>query len=89
MLEAAAAGEGIAIGRSSIMAEDLTRGRLIRPFSDVQVADYAYYFLCRTDAIDRPAVRAFRDWLVAAAGEARIADVLGEEAPSAPLLPLS
>jgi LysR family glycine cleavage system transcriptional activator len=89
MLEAAAAGEGVAIGRSSIMAEDLTRGRLIRPFLDVQVADYAYYFLCRTDAIDRPAVRAFRDWLVAAAGEARIADVLGEEAPSAPLLPLS
>jgi LysR family glycine cleavage system transcriptional activator len=67
MLEAAAAGEGIALGRSSIMADDLSSGRLIRPFPDSQVADYAYYVLCRTDAIDRPAVRAFRDWLVAAA----------------------
>jgi LysR family glycine cleavage system transcriptional activator len=67
MLEAAASGEGVALGRSSIMADDLASGRLVRPFPDSQIADYAYYFLCRTDAIDRPAVRAFRDWLVAAA----------------------
>jgi LysR family transcriptional regulator, glycine cleavage system transcriptional activator len=71
MLEAAAAGEGLALGRSSIMADDLNSGRLVRPFPDSQVADYAYHVLCRTDAIDRPAVRAFRDWLVAAAAEDR------------------
>ncbi|HMG50446.1 MAG TPA: transcriptional regulator GcvA [Inquilinus sp.] len=70
MLEAAVAGEGIALGRSSIMADDLVRGRLVRPFPDAQVADYAYYLLCRSDAVDRPAIRAFRDWLVAAAAEA-------------------
>jgi LysR family glycine cleavage system transcriptional activator len=52
-------------------ADDLTSGRLMRPFPDSQVADYAYCVLCRTDAIDRPAVRAFRDWLVAAASEDR------------------
>ncbi|WP_051248792.1 transcriptional regulator GcvA [Inquilinus limosus] len=69
MLEAAASGEGVALGRSSIMADDLTSGRLVRPFPDSQVADYAYHFLCRTDAIDRPAVRAFRDWLVAVAAD--------------------
>jgi LysR family glycine cleavage system transcriptional activator len=73
MLEAAAAGEGVALGRSSIMADDLASGRLVRPFPDSQVADYAYHFLCRTDAIDRPAVRAFRDWLIAAAAEDRAA----------------
>lgn len=69
MLEAAAAGEGVAIGRSSIMADDLSGGRLVRPFPDSRAADYAYHFLCRSDAIDRPAVRAFRDWLIATAGE--------------------
>lgn len=67
LMEAAAVGEGVAIGRSSIMADDLERGRLVRPFPDRRTADYAYYFVCRPDAIERPAVRAFRDWLMAVA----------------------
>jgi LysR family glycine cleavage system transcriptional activator len=82
MLEAAAAGEGVALGRSSIMADDLVRGRLIRPFPDIQVADYAYHFLCRTDAIDRPGVRAFRDWLIATAAEDTAAPDAAAPAPA-------
>lgn len=63
LLEAALAGEGVALARSLFAADDLARGRLVRLF-DVEVADtYAYYLLWHAGMPLTDAATAFRDWL--------------------------
>lgn len=63
LLEAALAGEGVALARSLFAADDLARGRLLRLF-DVSVADtYAYYLLWPAGMPLNDAAAAFRDWL--------------------------
>ncbi len=61
---AAMAGEGVALGRSALIADALATGRLVRLFDIKLPAMYAYY-VCAPDAVwDRPKVRAFRDWMM-------------------------
>lgn len=63
LLEAALAGEGVALARGLFAADDLRRGRLLRLF-DVAVADtYAYYLLWPPGMPLSEAAAAFRDWL--------------------------
>ncbi len=69
MLQAAIAGEGVAIGRSPLVAEALAEGRLVRPFDIALPADYAYYVVTPESAGEPAKVRAFRDWLLAEAAE--------------------
>jgi LysR family glycine cleavage system transcriptional activator len=71
MLEACAAGEGVAIGRESLCEADLARGRLVRLFGLERPADYDYYFVCLPGTVDRPKIAAFRSWLFARAAKAR------------------
>lgn len=65
-IEAAVAGQGIALGESSLVADDLARGRLVKPFArDIPVvADWAYYLVTRQQALSVPLVRSFRQWLL-------------------------
>ncbi|MCR9219541.1 MAG: transcriptional regulator GcvA [Alphaproteobacteria bacterium] len=63
VLQAAIAGQGVALGRSSLAHDALARGQLVRPFDVSLPGDYAYYFVCPDYAVDRPRVKAFRDWL--------------------------
>ena len=65
VLLAARAGEGVALGRSVMVADDLAAGRLVRPFDFALPAPQAYYLACVQGAEDRPKVRAFREWLQA------------------------
>lgn len=63
LLEAALAGEGVALARSLFAVDDLARGRLVRLF-DASVADtYAYYLLWHAGMPLTDAAAAFRDWL--------------------------
>ncbi|MGE0581520.1 MAG: transcriptional regulator GcvA [Steroidobacteraceae bacterium] len=63
LLEAAAAGEGVALARSLFATDDLERGRLVRLF-DIAVEDtFAYYLTWHLGAPLSPAGAAFRDWL--------------------------
>lgn len=78
LLQAAMDGQGVALGRSGIVAEELADGRLIRPFEIERPADYAYHFVCPLDAVDRPRIRALRDWLF---GEAEPAAEPGRKTP--------
>jgi len=66
-LTAAAMGQGLALGTSVLCADDLESGRLVRPFPDTIVADFAYYLVFPPMALDRPLVVAFRDWMLEAA----------------------
>ena len=63
LLEAAAAGEGVALARGLFAADDLERGRLVRLF-DVAIEDaFAYYLTWHHGAPLSPAGATFRDWL--------------------------
>jgi LysR family glycine cleavage system transcriptional activator len=73
VIQAAIAGEGVALGRSPFVAADLAAGRLVKPFDIALKSDWAFYFVAAPSMLARPKVAAFRAWLieVAAGAEAR------------------
>ena len=62
-LDAAIAGHGVVLAQSTIAAADLAAGRLVRLFSLALPDQFAYYIATAPGALERPKVRAFRDWL--------------------------
>ena len=62
-VQAAVQGDGIVLGRSALVSDDLKAGRLIQPFNVVLPVDLAYYVVYPPTSITRPKVKAFRDWL--------------------------
>ena len=62
-LDAAIAGHGVVLAYSTIAAADLAAGRLLRLFSLALPDLFAYYIVTAPGALERPKVRAFRDWL--------------------------
>ena len=62
-LDAAIAGHGVVLAYSTIAAADLAARRLIRLFSLALPDLFAYYIVTAPGALERPKVRAFRDWL--------------------------
>jgi LysR family transcriptional regulator, glycine cleavage system transcriptional activator len=66
-IQAAIRGEGVVLGRSTLVADDLAAGRLVRPFELSLPAGFAYYVVYPPHTLKRPTVKAFRDWLIAEA----------------------
>ena len=64
MLDAAQAGQGVALARSALAERDLAAGRLVRPFDLSVPARHHYYFVCPRAALRRLEVRALREFLV-------------------------
>ncbi len=64
VLSAAIDGQGIALGRLSLAADDIVAGHLICPFGPVLDAHFAYYMVAPARSTDLPKVRHFRDWLL-------------------------
>lgn len=62
-LQAAARGEGIALARRSIVAEDLERGVLKRLFELRVPSRERYWFVCPKETVDTPKVKAFKAWV--------------------------
>lgn len=67
-LDAAIAGHGVVLAYSTIAAADIAAGRLVRLFSLALPDQFAYYIVTAPGALERPKVRAFRDWLRGEAG---------------------
>jgi LysR family glycine cleavage system transcriptional activator len=67
-IQAAVRGEGVVLGRSALVADELAAGRLVRPFALSLPAGFAYYVVCPPRALQRRSVKAFRDWLLAEVG---------------------
>lgn len=63
LTEAAARGQGVALGRMSLVRDHLQTGRLVRPLKGEQPSDYSYYTVTTVAASKRPRVRAFIRWL--------------------------
>ena len=64
ILQAAMGGQGVALARYSLAADDLAAGRLVRPFPTVIHDRFAYYLVAPPAYFSRPAVAAFRDWIM-------------------------
>lgn len=62
MLLAAAAEQGICLGRHAITMDEIATGRLMRLFAAVIEAPQAYYFVCRAADLATPVVTALLDW---------------------------
>jgi LysR family glycine cleavage system transcriptional activator len=62
-LDATIAGHGVVLAQNTIAAADLAAGRLVRLFTLALPDPFAYYVVTAPGALERPKVRAFRDWL--------------------------
>jgi len=71
-LQAAAAGQGIALASSAFLSDDLATGRLVRPFGDLAVrGPYAFFIVCPEATANREKVAMFREWAIAEAAQDR------------------
>jgi LysR family glycine cleavage system transcriptional activator len=70
-IQAAIDGHGVALGDSTLVADDIAAGRLVQPFSlALKVPpELAYYVTAPVETAEDPMVRAFRDWVLAEAGQ--------------------
>jgi len=68
LVAAAAAGQGVALARKLLAAPYLRARSLIRPFKGSVPAQFAYYVVCAESRAAEPAIRAFRVWVIGAAG---------------------
>ena len=68
-LQAAMAGSGVALGRSSLVMADLAAGRLVRPFGEAQPSPLAYYIVQVAKGPTSVAAQAFKEWLLEAVQE--------------------
>lgn len=77
VLQAAIAGEGVALGRSVLVADNLSAGLLIKPFDIELKARLVYSAVYPKASAGRPKIIAFRDWLIGEAAEtqSRFAEV--------------
>ncbi len=66
-IQAALDGQGVALGRSVLVADDIAAGRLVRPFALAFPLRFRYYAVHRKDLPKESRVPVFRRWLSAEA----------------------
>ena len=75
-LQAALDGHGIALGDSTLVADDLTAGRLVRPFSMALKgpSQFAYHLVHAPRRAEEPLIKAFRRWVLDEVAGTRLPD---------------
>jgi LysR family glycine cleavage system transcriptional activator len=64
LARAAHNGRGIALGRHSIVQSEVASGQLLRLFDIALPSPSSYYLVYPERSLDKPQVRAFREWLL-------------------------
>jgi LysR family glycine cleavage system transcriptional activator len=64
ILQAAVEHQGVALGRSLLVADDIAAGRLVAPFTTSLDASYAYWFVRPKTNAPSEALIAVKDWLI-------------------------
>ena len=67
-IQTAISGNGVVLGRTTLVERDLSEGRLVKPFAEVQSCELAYYLVHRKESSQQAAVLAFKEWLLEEAG---------------------
>ncbi|WP_137169107.1 transcriptional regulator GcvA [Marinomonas sp. FW-1] len=63
-VQAAVAGQGVALGRTPLVMDDIQQGRLMRPFNETLDEGHAYLFVCPEMQRQREPVQQLLRWLV-------------------------
>lgn len=65
VIKAAIDGQGVALANELLVADEIAEGWLVRPFEQTVSAPdrFGFYFVCREVDVERPAVKAFHDWM--------------------------
>lgn len=71
VIQAAIAGQGVALARVGLAAELIADGRLAMPFGAGSPSPFSYYLVTSQTARQRPEVKAFVAWILAEAEKAR------------------
>jgi LysR family glycine cleavage system transcriptional activator len=74
-LQAAVAGQGVALASKVVAADDLRAGRLVRPLPHEVASDSSYWFVCPEGTETQPRIAAFRAWLMQEAERERAEDM--------------
>jgi LysR family transcriptional regulator, glycine cleavage system transcriptional activator len=61
--QAAIAGQGVALGRSTLVGEYLRSGKLVKPFHISSHSRFGYYLVCLPERAQEPKIAALRSWL--------------------------
>jgi LysR family glycine cleavage system transcriptional activator len=69
VLEAAAAGQGVALAKAQLAERDLRAGRLMQLFGKAQSTSLFYFFVAPRHKLRLPRVQAFREWLMSEADD--------------------
>lgn len=75
LVRAAVEGEGIALARHVLAMGEIDAGDLVRLFDVVIPCPQSYYLVCPPEALRKPQVQSFREWVLAEAAQVRTADV--------------
>ncbi len=67
VLQAAIDGQGVAMGATPLVDDDLAAGRLVKPFALTLSGEWGYYVVCPENRTDEAKIEAFRDWILSEA----------------------
>jgi LysR family glycine cleavage system transcriptional activator len=67
VLQAAAHGQGVALGNNVLAQAELESGRLLSPFEEVLLTKNAFYVVCHAKQADTGRIAKFRDWMLSKA----------------------
>ena len=68
-IDAAVAGQGVALARSALASLDLAAGRLVRPVPEAAAAQFGYWIVCDPASSALPKIARFRAWLLEQAAQ--------------------
>jgi LysR family glycine cleavage system transcriptional activator len=68
-MEAALAGHGIALARTSFAAPDLDSGRLVRPFNQSARTKFSHYVVYPIRSEGQEKIARFKEWILAEASK--------------------
>ncbi len=63
VVQAAISGFGVALGREPLVVDPLADGRLVRPFPQTVDSQFAYWLVCKPEALASERINAIRTWL--------------------------
>ncbi len=70
-LQAAEEGQGVALGSTALVADDIAAGRLVQPFALHLTTSFAVYLVYPKDTVGESKVDAFRDWITTEAAQSQ------------------